>query len=26
MTTVLLIRHGLNDWVGKRLAGRTPDV
>jgi len=26
MTTVLLIRHGLNNWVGKRLAGRTPDV
>lgn len=26
MTTVLLIRHGLNDWVGKRLVGRTPDV
>ncbi len=26
MTTILLIRHGLNDWVGKRLAGRTPDV
>jgi len=26
MTSILLIRHGLNDWVGKRLAGRTPNV
>lgn len=26
MTDVLLIRHGLNDWVGDRLAGWTPDV
>lgn len=23
---LLLIRHALNDWVGKRLAGWTPDV
>ena len=26
MTTLLLIRHGENDWVGKALAGRTPGV
>lgn len=26
MPTLLLIRHGLNDFVGKRLAGRLPDV
>jgi probable phosphomutase (TIGR03848 family) len=26
MTTVLLIRHGENSMVGKRLAGRLPDV
>lgn len=26
MPIVLLIRHGENDWVGKRLAGRTPGV
>lgn len=26
MTTILLIRHGLNNWVGKRLAGRAPGV
>lgn len=26
MTTLLLIRHGENDFVGKRLAGRLPDV
>jgi len=26
MTTLLLIRHGLNDYVGKRLAGRLPGV
>lgn len=26
MTTVLLIRHGENNMVGKRLAGRLPDV
>jgi probable phosphoglycerate mutase len=26
MTTILLIRHGQNDFVGKRLAGRTPGV
>jgi len=25
-TTLLLIRHALNDWVGKRLAGWTPEV
>ncbi len=25
-TTLLLIRHALNDWVGKRLAGWTPGV
>lgn len=25
-TTLLLIRHALNDWVGERLAGWTPDV
>jgi len=26
-TTVLLVRHGQNDWVGKnKLAGHTPDV
>jgi probable phosphoglycerate mutase len=24
--TLLLIRHGETDWVGKRLAGRLPDV
>lgn len=26
MKKILLIRHGQNDWVGKRLAGRTPGV
>ncbi|GAP08646.1 MAG TPA: phosphoglycerate mutase [Anaerolinea thermolimosa] len=26
MTTLILIRHGENDFVGKRLAGRLPDV
>jgi probable phosphoglycerate mutase len=26
MTIMLLIRHGLNDWVGKKLAGRTAGV
>jgi probable phosphoglycerate mutase len=26
MTTFLLLRHGLNDWVGNRLAGWTPGV
>ncbi|MDO9087472.1 MAG: histidine phosphatase family protein [Anaerolineaceae bacterium] len=26
MAVILLIRHGENDWVGKRLAGRMPDV
>lgn len=26
MTTILLIRHGENNMVGKRLAGRLPDV
>jgi len=26
MTTLLLIRHGETDWVGKRLAGRTPGI
>jgi probable phosphomutase (TIGR03848 family) len=26
VTTLLLIRHGLNDWVGGRLAGWTPGV
>jgi probable phosphoglycerate mutase len=26
MTTLLLIRHGQNDFVGKRLAGRLPGV
>ena len=26
MTTLLLIRHGRNDWVGQRLAGWTPDI
>ncbi len=26
MTTILLIRHGVNDAVGKHLAGRTPGV
>ncbi len=25
-TTFLLVRHGTNDWVGKRLAGWTPGV
>jgi probable phosphoglycerate mutase len=25
-TNLLLIRHALNNWVGKRLAGWTPDV
>jgi probable phosphomutase (TIGR03848 family) len=25
-TTLLLVRHALNDWVGDRLAGWTPDV
>ncbi len=26
MTVILLIRHGENDWVGKKLAGRLPGV
>jgi probable phosphoglycerate mutase len=26
MAIILLIRHGENDWVGKRLAGRMPNV
>lgn len=26
MAIILLIRHGENDWVGKRLAGRLPNV
>ncbi len=26
MPTILLIRHGLNDWVGKKLSGRLPGV
>ena len=26
MTTLLLIRHGANDWVHGRLAGRIPGV
>ena len=26
MTTIFLIRHGLNDWTGKRLIGSTPGV
>lgn len=26
MATILLIRHGVNDFVGKRLAGRLPNV
>jgi len=26
MAIILLIRHGENDWVGKRLAGRLPGV
>ena len=26
MPILILIRHGENDWVGKRLAGRTPGV
>jgi probable phosphoglycerate mutase len=26
MAIILLIRHGENDWVGKKLAGRLPDV
>lgn len=26
MAVFILIRHGENDWVGKRLAGRTPGV
>ncbi len=26
MTTILLIRHGENNMVGKRLAGRLPDI
>ncbi|QLQ05798.1 MAG: histidine phosphatase family protein [Anaerolineae bacterium] len=26
MTTMLLIRHAANDWVGERLAGWTPGV
>lgn len=25
-TTLLLVRHALNDWVGERLAGWTPNV
>ena len=26
MSIILFIRHGTNDFVGKRLAGRLPDV
>jgi probable phosphoglycerate mutase len=26
MATILLIRHGENDWVGKKLAGRLPGI
>ena len=26
MMNLLLLRHALNDWVGERLAGWTPDV
>lgn len=26
MTQILLIRHARNDWVGKRLPGRTPGI
>ncbi len=26
MAIILLIRHGENDWVGKKLAGRLPGV
>ena len=26
MTTLLLIRHGANDWVHGRLAGRIPGI
>lgn len=26
MTTLLIIRHGETDWVGKRLAGRLPGI
>jgi probable phosphoglycerate mutase len=26
MAIIFLIRHGENDWVGKKLAGRMPDV
>jgi broad specificity phosphatase PhoE len=26
MTVILLIRHGETDWLGKRLAGRLPDI
>ena len=26
MAVFFLVRHGENDWVGKRLAGRTPGV
>ena len=26
MTVLLLIRHGETDWLGKRLAGRLPDI
>ena len=25
-TTLLLVRHALNDWVGDKLAGWTPNV
>ena len=26
MTAIFLIRHGINDWVGRRLPGWTPDL
>lgn len=26
MTQLLLVRHGMTDWVGDRLAGRTPGI
>ena len=26
MTVMLLVRHGETDWLGKRLAGRRPDI
>ncbi len=26
MTQLLLVRHGMTDWVGERLAGRTPGI